>query len=344
VNWWDLPDSFYGLGLGRVLGQDQRVQQGMINALLDLTSLVVNPTYLRAAGQSPPTQSIRQRIGGIYDVNGDVNTAFKLLESPRLDPAIFTEIQQSEARAESTSGANEQLVQGNLPAQGRTSLGRTATGAQGMIAATDSRIGGFIELFNRQVYEPWLYRMHDLNCQRLPLSTLRRILKENVQTDFNIDIFEPTHYLNARFEFDVLAGSHLAAKQQMAQSMVMMIQLFENPQLMQQLQIQNKKVQIEELFHMLHDLSGFKNYYNVIANMTPQDAQRAQMQNPAVVGAMAKGQQANQDFQHKQALIDQENEARAARDILRMQIEKAERGETVEGQPGGAGFGANMLG
>jgi hypothetical protein len=60
-----------------------------------------------------------------------------------------------------------------------------------------------------------------------------------------------------------------------------------------------------------------------------------------VIGAQAKAQQSNQDFQHKQALVDQENEARAARDVLRMQLEKASRGETVEGEPSNQGFGSN---
>jgi len=330
------------MGLGRVLGQDQRVQQGLINALLDVTSLAVNPSYLRNAGANVPTQSIRQRIGGIIDVQGDIDKAFKLVETPRIDPAVFAEIQQSEARAESTSGANEQLVMGSMPAQGRTSMGRTATGAGALAAATDSRIGGFIENFIQNVYEPWLYRMHELNCQKLPLSQLRDILENNPQQGFNLNDFREDDYLNARFKFDVLAGAHLAAKQQMAQSMVMMIQLFENPPLMEQLALQGKKVNIEELFHMLHDMSGFKNYYDIIQPMTPADEQRKQQSNPAVIAAQSQQAKSNQDFQHKQALIDQENEARAARDVLRMQLEHASRGETVEGQTTPTGFGSNQ--
>lgn len=340
-NWWDIPDSFWGMGLGRVLGQDQRVQQGMINACLDMTSLIVNPTYVRNAGANVPTQQIRQRIGGIIDVSGDVDKAFKILESPKIDPTIFAEIQQSEARAESYSGANEQLVQGNLPAQGRTSMGRTATGAGALQSATESRIGGFVETFIRQVYEPWLYQMHELNCERLPLSTLRNILEGEVTNDFDLGKFTEEDYFTAKFKFDVLAGAHLAARQQMAQSMVMMVQLFENPPLMEQLANEGKKVDIEELFHMIHDLSGFKNYYNVIKPMTPQEQQQRQQANPAAIAAQAKGAQSQQDFAHKQALIDQENEARAARDVLRYQLEKATRGETVEGATTPTGFGSN---
>jgi hypothetical protein len=342
-NWWDIPDAFWGMGLGRVLGQDQRVQQGLINALLDITALMVNPTYVRSAGANVPTQQIRQRIGGIIDVQGEVDKAFMLLEQPRIDPAIFAEIQQSEARAESTSGANEQLVQGAMPSQGRSSMGRTATGAGALAAATESRIGGFIESFIRNVYEPWLYQMHELNCERLPLTTLREILQAEGPNDFQMDAFKEEDYLNARFKFDVLAGAHLAAKQQMAQSMVMMIQLFENPPLMQQLETEGKKVDIEELFHMIHDLSGFKNYYDIIKPLTPEDKQRQQQQNPAVLQAQAKAQQGNQEFQHKQALIDQENEARAARDVLRQQLEEASKPGTIEGEGVGVkrGFGSN---
>lgn len=340
-NWWDIPDAFWGMGLGRVLGQDQRIQQGMINACLDMTSLIVNPTYVRSAGANVPTQQIRQRLGGIIDVTGDVEKAFKILDSPRIDPSIFAEIQQSEARAESYSGANEQLVQGSLPAQGRTSMGRTATGAGALQAATESRIGGFIETFIRQVYEPWLYQMHELNCERLPLSTLRDILKGANVNDFDLEKFTEEDFFTARFKFDVLAGAHLAAKQQMAQSMVMMVQLFENPPLMEQLANEGKKVDIEELFHMIHDLSGFKNYYQIIKPMTAQERQQKQQSNPAVIAAQSKQAQSNQEFQHKQAIVDQENEARAARDVMRYQMEHATRAETVEGTTSPTGFGSN---
>jgi len=263
-NWWDMPDAFWGMGLGRVLGQDQRVQQGLINAMLDISSLVVNPTYVRSAGANVPTQQIRQRIGGIIDVQGDVEKAFKLLEQPRIPAEIFAEIQQSEARAEQTSGANELLTQGSMPSQGRTSMGRTATGAGAMSAAIDNRLGGFVETFIHNVYEPWLYQMHELNCERLPLSTLREILQAEAPAEFDLSAFKEEDYLNAKFRFDVLAGAHMAAKQQMAQSMTLMIQIFEQPPLMEQLQMEGKKVNIEELFHMIHDLSGFKNYYDII--------------------------------------------------------------------------------
>lgn len=355
-NWWDIPDAFWGMGLGRVLGQDQRVQQGLINALLDITSLIVNPTYVRTAGANVPTQQIRQRIGGIVDVTGDVEKAFKLLEQPKIPGEVFAEIQQSEARAESTSGANELLTQGSTPSQGRTSMGRTATGASAMSGATDSRLGGFIENFIHNVYEPWLYQMHELNCQCLPLSTLREILVGDAPTDFDLNKFQEEDYLNARFKFDVLAGSHLAAKQQMAQSLTLMIQLFENPQMMQQLQTEGKKVVLEELFHMMHDMSGFKNYYNIIQPLTDDDKQRQQQNSPAAQQSQGKQAQSAQEFKQKQALLDQKGEQdmakqlvkthsesaldRATAEIERQAIQKSGTSEAVSGTPGTSGFGS----
>jgi hypothetical protein len=355
-NWWDVPDAFWGMGLGRVLGQDQRVQQGLINALLDITSLVVNPTYVRSAGANVPTQQIRQRIGGIIDVQGEPDKAFKLLEQPRIPPEIFAEIQQSEARAESTSGANELLTQGSMPSQGRTSMGRTATGAGAMSQAIDNRLGGFVETFIRNVYEPWLYQIHELNCERLPLSTLREILKGEAPSEFDLSVFKEEDYLNARFRFDVLAGAHMSAKQQMAQSMTLMIQIFENPPLMEQLALAGKKINIEELFHMIHDLSGYKNYYDIIQPLTPEDKQRQQQQNPGMQKAQAADQASDKKFKQQQALVDQKNEAGMARDIVkahtetnldrgtneieRQAVEKAGTGPAVAGTPGPQGFGS----
>ena len=67
ANWWNRPKAFYGMGLGLIVGQNQRVDQGTINAILKVLSFGVNPIYLRNRGANSPTQMIRTGLGKILN-------------------------------------------------------------------------------------------------------------------------------------------------------------------------------------------------------------------------------------------------------------------------------------
>ncbi len=352
VNWWNIPDGFWGLGLGRVIGVEQRVQSGLINACLDLASLIVNPMFVRARGANIQTQQIRQRVGGIIDA--DVGTgpnmpksakeALTLLEQPMIPAEIVQQIALSQSRVERTSGASDQLTMGATT--GKQGMARTGTGAAGMIQATMNRIGGFAEAFVAQVYQPLLYRLHQLNKDKTPMPYIRSVLGDKIGPEFK---FDTDDFMNAPAEFEVLSGSHLAAKSQMAQSLFMMIQLFENQPLMDQLnKISGKKVNIEELFHMVHDISGWKNYYDIIQDMTPEEKQALQMQSAAAQQqAKVQGQMQvqGQKFGQDQQIIDQENEARMARDIFREIAKKSAEPEMLLGaEAPQQGLGSNEVG
>jgi hypothetical protein len=330
VNWWNIPAAFWGLGLGRVIGVEQRVQAGLINACLDLASLIVNPMFVRSRGANIQEQQIRQRIGGIIAVDGDVQKALTMLDQPSIPAEVVQQIALSQSRVEMTSGANQQLTMGANTSKGGAM--RTGTGAAGIIQATMNRIGGFAETFVRQVYEPLIYKIHTLNKDKMPIGYIRKLLGNQLGKEYKFDAGD---FLNAPAEFEVLAGSHLAAKSQMAQSLFMMIQLFENQPLMDQLNtISNKKVNVEELFHMVHDISGWKNYYDIIQDMTPEEVQRKQAQSQAaIMQTKLAGQKdlSTQKFQQSQQLVDQENEARAVRDVFRVIAEKSSEPEALLG-------------
>jgi hypothetical protein len=338
VNWWNIPSAYWGLGLGRTIGVEQRVQAGLINACLDLASLIVNPMFVRARGANIQEQQIRQRIGGIIAVDGPVRDALTILQQPQIPSEILQQISMSEARVETTAGANQALTMGATTS--KAGIGRSGTGAAGLIQANMNRVGGFAEQFVRQVYEPLLYHMHEMNRDKLPIPYILAVLGDKLGPAFT---FDPAEFKNAPAEFEVLAGSHLAAKSQMAQSLFLMLQTFESAPMMDQLnKISNKKVNIEELFHMIHDLSGFKNYYNVIVDMTPDEQARQAAQSPAAVAqaqAGIKAQASDQKFQQNSALVDQENEARLVRDVFRQIAEKNIEPEVLTGSPGGIGAG-----
>lgn len=338
VNWWNIPDAFWGLGLGRVIGVEQRVQAGLINACLDLASLIVNPMFIRARGANIQEQQIRQRIGGIIavDVGKDsglksAGDALQMLPQPQIPGEIIQQISLSEGRVEKTSGANQQLTMGASPMSSKGQGMRTGTGAAGIIQATMNRIGGFAEMLVRQIYEPLLYQMHQLNKDKMPMAYVKKLLGEKLGPEFK---FKPADFLNAPAEFEVLAGSHLAAKGQMAQSLFMMMQVFDSQAMLDQLALQGKTINVQELLHMMHDISGFKNYYDIVQDMTPEALARKQAQSP---GGMLEQKFQNQTKlndqkgQQKTQAIDQENEARAARDVFRIIAEKSAEPQALLG-------------
>jgi hypothetical protein len=346
ANMWDVPDSMWGMGLGRVIGQDQRVSQGMINALLDITSLVVNPTYLRNRGANVPSQQIRQRIGGEIAVDGDPRLAYAILPQPPFPAQVFAEIAQAEQRAEETSGANQQLTIGSLPAQGRSSLGRTATGAGGLMNANATRQEGPLGRFIRQVFRPFLYDLFEMDKEKLPLSDLRQVLRDELGPVYRLD---EEDFLNSRIDFDVLAGAHMAAKRGMAQALPLFTQIFENPALMEQLaEIDQKYVDIGELLAMMLEASEWKNSRDIIKPMTPEMKQRMQQKaNPAMQKAQVQSQLQAQGAQEKAALQDQKDTARlsshliedsldrATGEDLRQDFVRATQGESETGEPVG---------
>ena len=84
-NWWNRPKAFFGMGLGLIVGQNQRVDQGTINAILKILSYGVNPIYLKRRDGNNLTQMVKTNVGKIMTVDGDdVSKAFSLMETPKI--------------------------------------------------------------------------------------------------------------------------------------------------------------------------------------------------------------------------------------------------------------------
>jgi hypothetical protein len=94
ANWRNIPDSFYGQGLGLLIGSEQIVEQGVTNLALDLLAYCLQPVALRKRGFNALIQNTRWEQGGIIDVEEDVEKAFKFLQMPPVPPQAFEFIQQ----------------------------------------------------------------------------------------------------------------------------------------------------------------------------------------------------------------------------------------------------------
>lgn len=342
ANWRDIPDSFYGQGIGILIGSEQLIEQGVTNLALDLLAYGLQPTAIRKKGFNTPTQITRWKLGGIIDVDDDVDKSFKFMTMPPVPTEAWAFIQQAQASGASTSGSNELIGQGGTLQGARSTGMRSGTGAAAVVAAQASRLDGPEGRFIRQVFEPWLYQMDELNNQLLPTSVLKRVLGQELGKDFNAAKFDHIEFRNAAMDFEVLAGAHLGAKREMAQFLPFVVQLLNNPTFAQSIAQGGYVFDGVAIFKAFADAAGWKFSQSFMREMTPQEKQRQEMNSPAAMQQrQLQAQQALQlqKFQQEQQLEDQEQMGKAAGEVNRQVVEHALQSESVEGEPGNTGFG-----
>lgn len=328
VGWWRVPNSFYGMGIGVTAGDEQEIQRGLINALLDEVSWNLNLPILINKSEDLLTQNIRMSLGKFVRV--DNPASIKQMDRLQAVPEGYGEVQASQARVEASTGANEMIVQGSMPTQGRTSLGRTATGANLLAGGSGSRLEAFVERLAQQVFIPALDMFFELDKQLLDMSELRQILDDEM-----FEAYEGDHVdiLNARVKFDVLAASRMVAKQRMAQSLPMMAQTFLTDPMHQMLTQQGKKLSVETLADMWFDISGWHNEASLIVDMTPEEKQQAMMSSPAMQKMQADRSMLEAQTNSKLSIQDSDNAARAYRELMRQSLVAEMKGINITGAP-----------
>lgn len=324
ANFWDIPGSGYGLGVGRLAGDDQRISKGTIEAVLNLLAFIVNPQYARARGANAPTQAIRQRLGGIIDVDTEpgrgVKDAFGIIEQPKVDPSLFAILQEAGNDATSTTGADEAFTQGNLPDKRGSSAARTATGAGGIIAANAAKIQGPVGHFVRGILLPYLEMLDEMVKERMPMSEINAILGQEMAADFKLDVDD---FYASQDKFEVLAGAHLAAKKAMAQVLPLLIQMLESPQLLPQLNRMGWTIDAKALLEMVYEMTEWKNSKQVIRKFTDQEQQAFAASNPAAQKVQGEVAVIGAKHQAKSAEIDQTAEANLATRLTLTPLEEA---------------------
>jgi hypothetical protein len=340
ANWWNRPKSFYGMGLGMIVGQNQRVDQGTINSILKVLSYGVNPIYLRSRNANNPTQMIRTGIGKIMTVDGEPEKAYHLLESPKVPPDVWEALHESERSTESTSGADQQLVQGSTSGP-RSSMGRTAGGAAIQASASATRLDGPLDNFIEQVFKPFLYVLDMLVFRYMSDSAISLILGKEMG-DALVKKLDMQQFHNAIIQYEVLAGASMSAKRTMAQSMVMLTQILDNPQIQNSLaDINEEYVDFKPIIAMWMEASEWKNGQDIIKPMTPEMKQkRAQQSQAAMMQAklQMQDQQNDKKFEQKQQLQEQSADDRIKRDLVIGAAKASGFSEPIEGQPSAAGL------
>jgi len=343
-NWWNRPKSFYGMGLGLIIGQNQRVDQGTINAILKILSFGVNPMYVKSRDSNNLTQMVRTNIGKVLTVDGEADKSFRLLETPRVPPDIWAALKESQQASESASGADQTLVQGSS-AGPRAGMGRTAGGSSIMANASATRLDGPLDNFIEQVFKPFIRILDKLVQKYMSDAQVFHVLGKQMGAELIKD-FSMQDYWDANIGFEVLAGASLAAKRTMAQSMVMLTQILDNPQIAEQLaDINEEYIDWDTILRMWLEASEWKNYSDIVKPMTAAMKQKRAANSKAALmqqQVQAKQQDAQQKFQQKSQLEDQSSNNRIKRDLVIAAAKASGLSETVEGEPSTGGLEGQM--
>jgi len=338
-NWWNRPKAFYGMGLGLIVGQNQRVDQGTINAILKILSFGVNPIYLRHRDDSAPTQMIRTGLGKILTV-GDTEKSYRLMETPKVPNDIWNALKESEQATESSSGADQQLVQGSS-AGPRSSMGRTAGGANILAGASATRLDGPLDNFIEQVFKPFLGVLDWMVFNIMSDAAILAVLGKE-KGDAYVKDLDMQEFHDAQIKYEVLAGASLSAKRTMAQSMVMLTQILQNPQIQDSLaEINEEYIDFKPILRMWLEASEWKNENDIIKPLTPaMKAKRAAnskaaMQQNQLAAAQAKSQQ---QFSQKSQLENQQSDNRIKRDLVVASAKANGLEEATEGMPSTGGL------
>jgi hypothetical protein len=324
ANWWNIPGAAYGMGIGRIVGNDQRIEKGLIDAVLDILSFALNPSYARDRGANISTQQMRTRLGGIVDVDAGANRkagdAFSLIPTPEVPPAVFSVLQTSQQASNAASGSDEAFTSGNLPGRAQSSAARTATGAGGIITANANRISGPVGHFADGVLIPFVKLLMEMVREFMPVSEILAILGDEMGADYKLSIDE---FFNSEDYVETLAGANLAAKKAMAQSLPLMVSILENPHLIEQLNAMGYVVDVKVLFDMFMEMSEWKNSRQLIRPQTPQEKQSMQQANPGAMKVQGDMAKIAATHQAKSSEIDQSKEADLAKDLTLRSFDSA---------------------
>lgn len=339
--WDDIPGTFYAFGIPRRVGSVQTHVTGLRNLRLDDVNLNLQNVWLEKQGTNLTGQPIRMYPGARHKVT-DPDGIKPLMKQPILGEA-YREEAVLIADAEKTTGANEQLVQGAMPERGRSSMGRTATGAGLMGGASSGRIQSYVDCIVEQIFVPTLYAFLHMDRRFLPPNLMRQIVGKtlwaSLEADHGGDLLVDMCN-SADIKFTMSAGISIAARAKMAASLPLEMQMYMAPAVQQGLSSAKQKVNWLELSRRMEQATGWKSQDDVIIPMTQDDIKQQIMMNPEIIKAratqsrIAQLHQQDKDLsaqQHEQKLkeIDAKGLAGAGETIVTRSIERAAEREEM---------------
>lgn len=306
--WDDIPGTFYGFGIPRRIGSIQTHIQGLRNLRLDDVNLNLQNVWLEKQGTNLTGQPLRLYPGARHKVT-DPGGIVALMKQPILGEAYREEAVLA-ADAEKTTGAQEQTVQGAMPERGRSSLGRTATGAGILGGASSARIQSYVDVIIDQIFLPTLYAFLHMNRRFLDPKDIRTIvgktlwdaMEEEHDGDLIVDMCN-----SSDLKFTMSAGTSIAARQKMAASLPLQMQMFATPAFQTGIADSGFKVNWLELARRDEQATGFKSQEDMFIPITQEDLQRQMARNPEVLKAQSTSQRISQLHRQNKDLSAQQH-------------------------------------
>jgi hypothetical protein len=224
-------------------------------------------------------------------------------------------------------------------------MGRTSGGSSIMANASATRLDGPLDNFIEQVFKPFLNILDMLVFTKMSDAHIMHVLGKEMGDKLSASL-NMQEYWDAMFTFEVLAGSSMAAKRTMAQSMVMLTQILDNPQIQESLaDINEEYIDFKPIIAMWMEASEWKNGADIIKPMTAAMKQKRAANSKAAQMQMqvqAKQQDSQSKFQQKSQLEDQSSNNRIKRDLVIAAAKASGLSETVEGEPSSGGLEGQM--
>jgi hypothetical protein len=208
----------------------------------------------------------------------------KMIEYPPALADAFTEVEASDTRCQTLSGANETITQGGQ--QGPSSITRTATGMNALAAGVGARLGYLIDFISNLIFVPTLEFIQESNSKWLDEETVRAILNDELAQAFEGDALD---IVNAKLKFTMLASSKAKARQALAQNLMPMMQVFMQQPVIESLSSQGDVFDWREFAQKVLDVSEISGTQTLIRKMTP-DEQTAMKQKNEFAQQAALGQ------------------------------------------------------
>lgn len=272
ANWRSKLNTGWGIGNGKLAGGDQRIEQGTLNHALNLLAYQFNPAILHARGQNSPAGNRTIRAGGFFAVDpigGDVRNAIAVMEMPKVPAEAWQMIGYAKTSSQETTGADATFMQGQLQGKG-SSAARTATGAGRIAAKADGRVQTPVENIELGLFNPFIEWLVDSIKIYMPTQEIKDILNEKLSTAL-LAKFDMKKFIDATFEIEMTAAAKLAAKTAMAQQLPFLMQIFQQPQMLEQLHSEGKTISLDVLLDVLFAVSEYRIEDEIIVPLTPEE-------------------------------------------------------------------------
>ena len=326
ANWWNIDNFGYGMGIGRLNAGDQRMEQGLLNEVLKMIGFWTNaPALYNTADGNAPTQDVIMGLGTFWGVNGppgvDPRKLVGYLEKPAIPKEAFSIMEMALHGGENTVGANQTTMQGQAGGPGSTAL-KTATGVNRLGNKADENISDPLSQCET-IVRRWLEFLWIMICEQMPTREIREILSAKFGEAIVAKI-KPETLLNADFSIKILAGQKLAAKAAIAQLIPFLLQLTQQPQLLQFMHDKGWTVDflnIEKIFMRMSELQGAE---DIIRKLTPEEQAKISDNNPATMKAQIQELLENLKGKNKIAEVQEQGKQKLQQTLVEKTMDHIE--------------------